>query len=237
VKAVFVGDAHLKGRNDPNQRLFCSFLATLEDIDHLFIMGDLFEFWVGYNETIYNHYEPVVDGLVNLRKRGVNILYTEGNHDFFLGRFFTGRVVADVYPETADIHFYGKRMLLAHGDLADRRGSSRFMRWFLRSPLFRLIHRLAPPQFSWRVAMNLSKKSRNAMERGGAIARFMKEYAREKIGEGFDLIVMGHTHIAAISHETVNGRRGVYANPGDWIDDHTYLVYENGELEIKRFEL
>jgi UDP-2,3-diacylglucosamine pyrophosphatase LpxH len=64
----------------------------------------------------------------------------------------------------------------------------------------------------------------------------MKEYAREKIGEGFDLIVMGHTHIAAISHETVNGRRGIYANPGDWIDDHTYLVYENGELEIKRFE-
>jgi UDP-2,3-diacylglucosamine pyrophosphatase LpxH len=47
---------------------------------------------------------------------------------------------------------------------------------------------------------------------------------------------MGHTHSAAISNETVNGRRGTYANPGDWIEDHTYLVYENGELEIKRFE-
>ncbi|MCP3676752.1 MAG: UDP-2,3-diacylglucosamine diphosphatase [Deltaproteobacteria bacterium] len=236
MKAVFVGDAHLKGRNDPNQTLFCLFLATLEDIDYLFIMGDLFEFWVGYNETIYNHYKPVVGGLVNFRKRGGNIIYTEGNHDFFLKQFFAGRVGADVYPETADIQFDGKRMLLAHGDLAERRGSSRFLRWFLRTSFFRLIHYIAPPPFSWRVAMKLSRKDRGTMGRGGAIARFMKEYAHKKIGDGFDLVVMGHTHIAAISHETVNGRRGIYANPGDWIEDHTYLLYENGELEIKRFD-
>ncbi|MFQ5586438.1 MAG: UDP-2,3-diacylglucosamine diphosphatase [Thermodesulfobacteriota bacterium] len=235
MRAVFVGDAHLKGRNDPNQKRLCSFLNTLEGIDRLFILGDLFEFWVGYNSVIYHHYAPVVNGLINLRRSGVSLLYTEGNHDFFLKRFFSGRVGVDIYPNTADIQFDGKRVLLAHGDLADRRGSYMFMRRFLRSPLFRLIHRLAPPAFSWEVAMSLSKKSRNAMERGGLIEKFMKEYARKKIGEGFDLTVMGHTHIAAISHETVNGREGTYANPGDWIEDHTYLVYEDGQLRIEQF--
>jgi len=236
MKAVFVGDAHLKGRNDPNQPLFCSFLATIGDIDHLFLMGDIFEFWVGHNENIYNHYEPVVDELMSLIKRGVEITYIEGNHDFFLDSFFHGKVGADVYPETAEMNFDGMRMLLAHGDLAERRRSSRFVRWFLRSPIFRLIHHVAPPPFSWRVAMKLSRKSRPMMGRGGVIASFMKEFAHNRIGEGIDLVVMGHTHIAAITKEIVNGREGMYANPGDWVTDHTYLLYEKSKLEIKRFE-
>ena len=42
--------------------------------------------------------------------------------------------------------------------------------------------------------------------------------------------------LAAITNETVNGRRGTYANTGDWITDHTYLLYEKGKLEIKRFK-
>ncbi|MFQ5329070.1 MAG: UDP-2,3-diacylglucosamine diphosphatase [Thermodesulfobacteriota bacterium] len=236
MKAVFVGDAHLKGRNDPNQTLFCAFLATLGDLDRLFLMGDIFEFWVGYNETIYQNYEPVVAELMKLTRRGVQITYIEGNHDFFLEAFFHRKVGADVYPETAEIDLDGKRMLLAHGDLAERRGSSRFCRWFLRSPIFRLIHHVAPPPFSWGVAMKLSRKSRPMMGRGGAIAVFMKEFAQNKIGEGIDLVIMGHTHIASITNEAVSGREGIYANPGDWITDHTYLLYEKGKLEIKCFE-
>ena len=104
-------------------------------------------------------------------------------------------------------------MLLAHGDLAERRGSSRLLRWFLRSPLFRLINRLVPPTIQLEGCHEAFRIRAGARSSGEEpIARFMKEYARKRIGEGFDLVVMGHTHIAAISHETVNGRRGIYAN-------------------------
>jgi len=235
MKAVFVGDAHLKGRRDPNQSRFCAFLAGLKEIDHLFIMGDLFEYWVGYNRFIHHHYEPVIDGLIGLAQRGVKIVYMEGNHDFSLERFFAATIGADVFPDTADIRYDGKRLLLSHGDVIDEKRSYVFLRSFLRSRLFNIVHRLVPPLVGWKIAMESARRSRAAMARGAALEGTMRQYAREKIGEGFDLVVMGHTHLAALFHEEVNGHSGIYANSGDWITDHSYLAYTDGVLSIEQF--
>ena len=236
MKAVFVGDAHLQGRKDPNQSNFCDFLDNLKDIDHLFIMGDLFEYWVGYNRFIHHHYKPVIDGLIGLAHRGVKIIYMEGNHDFSLEPFFAATIGADVYPDTADIRYDGKRLLLSHGDVIDEKRSYVFLRAFLRSRPFRIFHRLVPPMVGWKIAIESARRSRAAMERGVVLERTLRQYAREKIGEGFDLVVMGHTHLAALFHEEVNGQSGTYANSGDWITDHSYLVYRDGVLSIENFQ-
>jgi UDP-2,3-diacylglucosamine hydrolase len=234
MKAVFIADAHLKGLDDPNQRLLCTFLEELNDIDILFIVGDLFEFWTGYNEVLYHHYSPVIEELIKLKNRGTRIIYVEGNHDFSIGPFFTTRVGADVYPDSAIISMDGNKLYLTHGDIIDRRSGYVFWRWFLRSPLFRLINSIVPSSYGWKVAMVLSNRSRHYMERGIILDRLLKEHARKKIKEGFDIIVMAHSHLASVSKEAVDGRDGLYANPGDWAGDHNYLIYEDGRFRVEK---
>ncbi len=235
MKAVFVADAHLKGLDDPNQRLLCAFLEGLNDIDILFIVGDLFEFWTGYNKVLYRQFSPVIEKLIKLKNRGTRIIYVEGNHDFSIGPFFKARMGADVYPDSAVIFMDGNKIYLSHGDIIDRRTRYVLWRWFLRSPLFRLINSIVPSSYGWKVAMMLSKRSRRYMERGVILERLLREYARNKIKEGFDIIVMAHSHLACISKEAVDGRDGLYANPGDWAGNHNYLVYEDGKFRVEKF--
>jgi UDP-2,3-diacylglucosamine pyrophosphatase LpxH len=56
----------------------------------------------------------------------------------------------------------------------------------------------------------------------------MLRYARSKIGEGVDIVIMGHRHRPAFVE--VNG--GVYVNLGDWITFNTYAKLHHGSIEL-----
>ncbi len=235
MKAVFVADAHLKGPGDSNQDLFCRFLESIKGVDRLYILGDIFEFWAGDDPFLRGRYAPVLDRLVQLREDGAEIVYSEGNHDFSLGPFFSSTIGADVYPESAESELDDLRLFITHGDIVDMSVSYRLWRWFLRSPLFALIYAGIPSACAWRIAMALSRRSRRSMEHGLMLDGMMKGYARKRIGDGFDVVVMAHSHVASISKEVGGNRVGIYANPGDWVNHRSYLLFEGGEFNIERF--
>lgn len=237
MRAIFIADAHLKGLNDPNQKHLCAFLENLKDIDKLFILGDLFEFWTGYNKTLEYNYSPVLAQFKRLKESGTNIIYVEGNHDFSVAPFFKDILDGEVYPNSADITLDGKRFFLAHGDIAEHSISYKIWRRFLRSPVVSIIVKIVPPFLVWKAAMILSKKSRGNHKRGDVLDNLQREFAKEKIKQGFDIVIFAHSHVPEISEIAVNGKKGIYANPGDWIKEFSYLVYEDGNIGLERYGL
>src|SRR5258708_502702 len=113
---LFISDVHLDESAPDALEQFLDFLRThAADAEALYILGDLFETWVGDDDP-----DPakarVSEGLRALTAQGVGCFLLHGNRDFLLGRDFclrTGsRLLAD--PVVADLD--GERVLLTHGD-------------------------------------------------------------------------------------------------------------------------
>ncbi len=237
MRMVFVGDAHLKGEEDPGQAALVSFLDGLK-ADTLAVMGDLFDFWTGSNEVAIAHYRPVLDSFARLRKRGASIMYFEGNHDFSMGPFFTGELKARVFEGTASMELAEKRFLLGHGDTVGMSAGYRLWRAYLRSPLFRAMAALVTPRGVWAIAGRLSKKSRRRAygSTENTVELRLREFAKAEVGAGADFVVLGHSHEPGVSVIEAGGRRGVYANPGSWERDRSYLVFDGKAFRVERWK-
>ncbi|MEI8355203.1 MAG: UDP-2,3-diacylglucosamine diphosphatase, partial [Deltaproteobacteria bacterium] len=117
MRKVFLADAHLKKPEDFNYRTLLQFLTGLKgNTDTLYILGDLFEFWLGHDKFPFPHYRPVLEKLEELHRSGVAIVYFEGNHDFHMGPFFEKTIHAEVYRGPEVLFLDGKKVYFCHGD-------------------------------------------------------------------------------------------------------------------------
>lgn len=237
MKMVFIADGHLKGIGDPNQLALVKFLDSLK-ADTLAIMGDLFDFWTGSNKVARAEYKAVLDAFGRLRKRGTKIMYFEGNHDFSMGPYFTVELKAKVFEGIFEMELGKSRFLLGHGDTVAMTIGYRLWRAYLRSPLFRVMAALATPAGVWAIANRLSKKSRKrVLPKENTVELKLREYARIEVGKGADFVVLGHSHEPGVSPLESGGRRGVYANPGSWARDKSYLVFDGKSFRVEKWKV
>lgn len=232
---VFISDAHIKGFESPAMETLCSFLKSLStDIKSVVIAGDLFDFWMGCKEFVYSDYMPVLEALKDLSNKGIKIIYIEGNHDFFMGHFFTEVLKAEVCPSEKIIDFDGKKIYIAHGDLVNRKEYSyRLWRWVLRSRFVKFTANLIPPTLLFRIGIKLSQTSRKFPRKSFDLKRIFRDFARDKWKEGYHGVILGHLHSPQLIEEEFNGELRFYANLGDWLTYNTYLVYEDKAFKLK----
>lgn len=236
MRMVFIADGHLKGLNDPNQGALVRFLDSLK-ADTLAVMGDLFDFWTGSNSVATAQYAPVLDALLRLKKRGTKIMYFEGNHDFSMGPFFTNDLEAKVFEGLSEIRLGKNRFVLGHGDTVSMSTGYRLWRAYLRSPVFRVMAAIATPPAVWAIANRLSKKSRKRSYpvKENMTELRLRDFARDEIGMGADFVVLGHSHESGVTRLESAGREGIYANPGSWAKDKSYLVFDGKSFVIERW--
>ncbi len=235
MKTIFIADAHIKDIDSTSQRLLCSFIDSIKnEISSLIILGDLFDFWFGLKGVIPDRYMPILNKLFELSRSGVEITYAEGNHDFFMGPFFKDVLRASIYPCEIEMDFNGRRGYLAHGDCVNKKDYGyRMLRSLLRSRPFYLFASALPPFLLFKLASLSSHTSRNYLGKGKHLDRIFMDFARKKWDEGFDIVVLSHSHSPQFLSED-NGRK-LYINIGDWIENMTYLEYEDGAFNLKRF--
>jgi UDP-2,3-diacylglucosamine hydrolase len=234
---IFVSDAHFTGRDPESMEVFARFLdLQKEQIGHLVILGDLFEFFFGFRHffptekaSAFTDYLPVFHQLQRLYREGIRIKYFEGNHDFFLHSFFSEQfgMEIEVYPDGCDQNLEGKRAFIAHGDLSNpRQWTYRVFRKILKNSFtYRLIH-LAGPRISQRVARTLSDMSYQKYhnDQQGPPPPF-KAFAHRKFLEGFEIVILGHSHFPEEVEEWIEGRRCLYYNVGDWMSHRSFLRF------------
>ena len=235
MRAVFFSDAHLGGADDKGCGLLRSFLRDASrNLDHLFIVGDLFDFWFSRGGIVHPGYEPVIEELTAMQGRGVKIHLFEGNHDFHLAPYFTRYHGIEVFTDEALLQLDGKQVYIAHGDLVDATDRGyRLLRIILRSRLFFGLQRLLPLHLLWRIARLSSDASKEYLAKPQeGLAAKMEAFALAKFEGGIDAVVLGHCHLPAIRTHTVGDSKRQFVLLGDWLNHRSYLVMDNGGFEL-----
>ena len=238
MRTIFLADAHLAAPTDLNYRLLLRFLHELEgNTDTLFIMGDLFDFWLGFPSHPFRQYDAVLEALLVLTRSGCRLVYFEGNHDFHLGPIFRDRLAAEIHDGPAIMTVQGRKLYLCHGDqinMADR--GYRFLRQFLRSRLVGGAVAHFPPSLALRIKERLQHASRAGYQ--AKIARWdyrqiIRSFAQSVREQGCSGLVTGHFHLAF--REELGGSPFTILSLGDWMELFTYGEMVNGELLLKSY--
>ena len=229
---------------------FLAFLETEKDrIAHLVMLGDLFEFLFGFKKAsletppsfVFSEYLPLLKQLQRLSERGIRMTYMEGNHDFRLKSFFQEHfeMEVEVYPRGADKRLGSKRVYLAHGDLSNpRQWKYQALRRLLKNPITYGLMDLVDPSFTRRVAEKMNDMSYQVVHRSfpSNPPPAFRSFAHQKFLEGFDVVILGHSHVPEEVDEWVDGRRCLYFNVGDWRVYRSFLRYTPPEVfQLLRF--
>lgn len=236
MRAIFIADAHLRHEADENYRLLMEFLAELRGkIDTLYILGDLFEFWIGYRTVPFTHYLPILERLRELAASGVAIVYLEGNHDFHMGPFFSETLGARLHPGPTVAEIEGKRVYLCHGDEVNRRDYPyRLLRFILHSPLTKAATRVVPPAVASWIAERMSRQSRSnhgSRQNRWDYPALLRAFAAERFREGVDVVVSGHFHTPFL--DASDGK--TLLSLGDWLTHYTYGEWRDGVVSLQRY--
>lgn len=231
--AYFVSDIHLKTLNEKNSHLFLDFLFRLRDqpVTHLFLLGDIFDMWVGDHSYYYEKFKPIVDSILYLKKLGVQIFYFEGNHDLHVKRFWEDRLQIHTFCEPLTLTIEGVRLRLEHGDYINPEDKAYLKyREFIRKPMMKQIaHMLPGKEFAW-LGQQASRWSRR---RSSVIRQRDQDGLREMIRtyagrifeeEVFDFIITGHMHIR--DDWTCPRRKFRSINLGSWFEEPQVLRIE-----------
>lgn len=234
ARVVFIPDAHLRDPADDDYRDMTAFLDSLIErlapSDTVVIMGDLFDFWVGFRYVVPYRYLPILHRLYALSTKGVTVHYTEGNHDFFIGPFFTDFIGTQVHTGPWELAHSGLRVYVAHGDQVNPRDRGyRLLRWVLRSLPVRLVRHLTPPFIVERIGRTMSRASRVYTDTKKDDKEGLgREFAITRFFEGYDAVVIGHFHLPTTWGMELDGRRRVYVNTGMWMESRQYVELDGG---------
>jgi len=237
MKSIFIADAHLRHPDDDNYQLLLHFLSEIRGkAKTLFILGDLFEFWIGYNEKNFPHYLPLLDSLVKLTKSGVEIVYFEGNHDFHLGKFFSETLRATIYTNPAIVEIDGKKVYVCHGDQINSRDYGyRLFRFLLHNSATKALFPLIPTALVFRIAQNLSSRSKKHHQKRNIkkdYNRLLGHFADGQFRIGCDAVVTAHFHFP---HLKVAENGNTLLSLGDWITQFTYGEFSAGKFSLHTY--
>lgn len=216
----FVSDLHLSEAIPHTVAAFEHFVqVTAAQADSVFILGDLFEYWIGDDMLVEPFAARMAALMHTLSERGIALYIMHGNRDFLLGKRFMKAAGAIWLPDPLVITAFGTRIALAHGDAlctADR--GYQLFRGFARSRLAQMLF-LAWP-LRWR--QTLAERMRSDSEAGRMRPASPKyDVTRQAVAALFKAtktatIIHGHTHRPA-RHREADGTRWVLP---DWELDH-----------------
>ncbi|MGL5007855.1 MAG: UDP-2,3-diacylglucosamine diphosphatase [Plesiomonas sp.] len=113
---LFIADLHLSEDQPDITACFLAFLQQQAPMaDALYILGDLFEYWIGDDDnTELQH--TVADALLRLHQQGTPCYFIHGNRDFLLGKRFARQSGMILLPSEYVVDLYGIPTLIMHGD-------------------------------------------------------------------------------------------------------------------------
>ena len=193
------------------------------DVDMVFILGDLFEFYHGYDGYIYPWYKSVIDTLKELTESGKRVFFLEGNHEFGMGAFFENYTGVTCGRDMT-IHLDDKKIFVSHGDALGLFCLGNI----LKTRFIYAIMDILGPVPTWKAAtaagLFLSRKIKPYNEK---TKNMFRENARKKLDEGYDAVIYAHSHIADKIEFDREGKKKNYLNTGDFGKRLDYVLYNS----------
>ncbi|MEX0967347.1 MAG: UDP-2,3-diacylglucosamine diphosphatase [Bacteroidia bacterium] len=243
-KIYFASDFHLgipdHASSLERERKLVHWLTQIEkDVEELFLLGDLFDFWFEYSQVVPKGFIRLQGKLAELADKGIPIHIFTGNHDLWMKDYFEQEQIGKIYRKHLIRSFNGKQFYLAHGDgLGPGDRSFKLMKKVFLNPLCRRMFSWLHPGFGINLAHFFSHKSRRSTGSSDGIflgedKEFLVLHAREVLKtEPIDYFIFGHRHYPVHLHLN----RSEFINLGDWITHFTYAVFDGETLELKHYE-
>ncbi len=228
MTTLFISDLHLDAERPAITALFGEFIEhDAREADALYILGDLFEAWVGDDDPSAAG-AFVASKLKSLSDSGVSVHFIRGNRDFLLGETYARRAGMTILPDPAVILLYGTPTLIGHGDLLctddtayqQFRAQTRDPRWqaqFLAQPL--------AARLAFAEQARAASKARHGELQAAGTSETITDASAETVAGTFSRygirrMIHGHTHRPAI-HAEANGCARIVL--GDWYTQGSVL--------------
>ncbi|HET9046822.1 MAG TPA: UDP-2,3-diacylglucosamine diphosphatase [Casimicrobiaceae bacterium] len=224
---LFISDLHLAPDRPAANAAFHVFArGPARDAAAIYILGDLFDAWLGDDQLREPFARAVGDSLRALSDAGVALYVARGNRDFLLGEAFASAVGATLLPEQQIVDIGGMRLVVLHGDeLCTGDADYQAYRTRMRSDATRR-RLLALPYFVRRgIAWYLRRKSRkaNALKPESIMDVEPDAVADTFRRHGVTRMIHGHTHRPALHSLDVDGQPRERIVLADWNDRGHYL--------------
>lgn len=236
MKPVYIiSDLHLRAqRPDLNQSLeaFIEHIFT-PDSDTLYILGDLFEYWIGDDGAAQLGYSAQVNLLGDLVKKGKQVYFMHGNRDFLVGEQFSSTTGVEILPDPFILDLAGKTCLLKHGDdLCTDDVEHQKFRTLTRNPDWQksILEKSIPERLQ--IASQMRQMS-GSTRKPSQIMDVNEQSVRQTITEhGVDILIHGHTHRPGRLTYELNGKTVERIVLGDWDQGVSYLKVDDRDFEL-----
>ena len=235
----FISDLHLDKTRPEVNKYFIKYLLNLDkDITDLYILGDLFEYWVGDDDPM--------DGLDDIRScitelgEKINIWYMHGNRDFLISEKICNILKMKLLIDPSIIDVDGARILLVHGDTlcTDDIAYQKF-RGLVRSEKWQSEMLAKPLRERLLIADSLRKKSIEANQGKEDTIMDVNASEVEKLIKVHspNVIIHGHTHRPNIHIHEIDQQKVMRYVLGDWYDKFFILSLKNKRFSVCKGKL
>lgn len=242
-KTLFISDLHVES---VNSAVFRSLLSLLDNqargADALYILGDLFEAWVG-DDDINEAGDQIAGALQALSQQGTRIYLMHGNRDFLLGPDYAARCGGELIQEPLVVDLYGQSVVLLHGDsLCTRDTAYMSYRAQVRDPAWQKTFLQRPLLERHMVAQQIRQQSKDAnSHKASDIMDVTHQEVIDLLAKlQVNLMIHGHTHRPGIHTirltEPINGKHeAVRIVLGSWDSKAWMLEFSADGYDLKHF--
>jgi UDP-2,3-diacylglucosamine hydrolase len=234
MPTLFISDLHLEeGRPEAQQWLHAFLDGPARRADALYVLGDLFEYWIG-DDALSSPAAELAPRMARLNAAGVPCYFIHGNRDFLLGPAYAAQAGLQLLPETCVVNLYGRPTLLLHGDtLCTDDADYQAFRRQSRAPAWQAAVMARPVEERLRMALAARDAS---MRHTGSTPPDIMDANEDTVLEAFrrhgvSRMIHGHTHRPAM-HRHVLGAElvGERIVLGDWYRSASYLEVSEGSV-------
>jgi UDP-2,3-diacylglucosamine hydrolase len=236
---LLISDLHLTAeRPEANERFFAFMEGKARGAAALYVLGDLFEVWIGDDDSAGKFNSAVIDAFARLTKRGTALYLMHGNRDFLMGKRFCAATGATLLADPAVLDVDGTPTLLMHGDtLCTDDLDYQAWRRKARNPLLQAIFLALSLDWRRRISARGREKSKQVIAgktaeimdvNDGAVRQAFRKH-------GVSRLIHGHTHRAGQHRLEVDGRPCERWVLPDWYGRGGYLEVSGGKPSLVQF--
>lgn len=241
VEIVILSDIHL-GTYGCHATELVAYLKSVRP-KLLILNGDIIDGWAFSKRYFPNSHMAVISEIFRMMQKDTKVIYITGNHDEFLRKYtdlsMGNLFVTDKYLLEID----GKKHWIFHGDIFDHttKGGAK------------IIAKIGGIGYDWLILLNrainwfldsigrqkvsLSKKIKNSVKKAVKfIADFEEKAIELAIDNHYEYVICGHIHMPSDREVVTEKGKTHYLNSGDWIENLSWLEYNEGKWSLNFFD-
>jgi UDP-2,3-diacylglucosamine hydrolase len=228
--SLFISDLHLDPGRPGGIHLFEDFIRNKAiEADQVFILGDLFEYWLGDDASEHCGYQAIIECLATLACEKTKVYFMHGNRDFLVGKDFASSIDGWLLPDPSKFRLGEIDVLLMHGDsLCTDDVAHQQFRQQTRSTEWQqnILSKSITEREEFAKKLRMSSKKGNT-DKPESIMDVNQDAVESVMKDNqVSLLIHGHTHRPAVHNFQLMGKTAHRIVLGDWYTTGNYLIHD-----------